>query len=57
MKRGKYKLIDTSDEDEEYDLSVTEKVGACAAKAYNFLSAITQNINAEGLPVKFDLKK
>ena len=50
-------LIDISDEDEEYDLSVTGKVGACAAKGYNFLSAMTQNINANGLPVKFELKK
>ena len=33
-------LIDISDEDEEYDLSVTGKVGACAAEVYNSLSAI-----------------
>ena len=50
-------LIDISDEDEEYDLSVTGKAGACAAEGYNSLSAITQNTNAKGLPVKFDLKK
>ena len=54
---GLSSLIDISDEDEEYDLLVTGKVGACAAEAYDFLSAITQNMNAKGLPVKFDLKK
>ena len=35
-------LIDISDEDEEYDLSVTGKVGACAAEGYYSLLHRTQ---------------